>query len=484
MRQGSIDFPSGFQWPVALMNAVLIGVLVYVALQLLVGMLVARGIRSEADYLVAGRRIGLGLATFSMFATWFGAETCIGAAGKFYEEGFAGGTTDPFGYAVALLLMGLVFAVPLWKRGLTTLADLFRQRYSRGVERFAALMMAPTSIFWAAAQIHAFGQVLHSASSLSAAVCVTLAAAVVILYTCRGGLMADVVTDLIQGIAIVIGLVVLVAVLMANPEVHLIEAWQGIDASKFQLFGGAEKSKWAMLELWTLTLGGSLVAQEVAARVLGTKSPAVARNSTLLGGGMYLVIGLIPAFLGLVGTQLLPGLANPEHILPELAEKYLPTFFYILFTGALVSAILSTVDSTLLAASSLVSHNFIVSLRPDMPDARKLFLARAGVVVFGVAAYALALGADNIFELVQQANGIGSSGILVIMVFGLFCKFGGARAGLATLAVGLGVWIYGTYFGQWKCAYLFSLGAALATYVLVGATESRVATNRTLSLPA
>src|SRR6185503_17206957 len=126
------------------MNTVLIGLLFYVVLQLLVGMLVSRGIRSEADYLVAGRRIGLGLATFSMFATWFGAETCIGAAGKFYEEGLAGGATDPFGYALALFVMGVIFAAAIWKRGLTTLADLFRIRYSRNVERFAALLMAPT----------------------------------------------------------------------------------------------------------------------------------------------------------------------------------------------------------------------------------------------------------------------------------------------------------------------------------------------------
>ena len=216
--------------------------------------------------------------------------------------------------------------------------------------------------------------------------------------------MADVMTDLIQGIAIIVGLLVLVAVLVASPEVHLLDAWRSIEAEKFQFFGGAGKSRWALLELWTMTLCGSLVAQEVAARVLGTKSPSVARNSTLLGGAMYLAIGLIPAFLGLLGTRLMPGLANPEQLLPELAEKYLHPFFYILFVGALVSAILSTVDSTLLAASSLVSHNFIVSLRPDMPDARKLFLARAGVVIFGVAAYALALGADNIFELVQQAD--------------------------------------------------------------------------------
>src|SRR4029450_11914823 len=118
------------------MNWVFFGVLVYVVLQLLVGLLVSRGIRSESDYLIAGRSIGLGLATFSMFATWFGAETCLGAAGKFYAEGFVGGTTDPFGYALALLIIGLLFAVPLWKRRLTTLADLFRIRYSPGVERF------------------------------------------------------------------------------------------------------------------------------------------------------------------------------------------------------------------------------------------------------------------------------------------------------------------------------------------------------------
>jgi Na+/proline symporter len=87
-------------------NGVLLGVLVYVLLQLGVGLVVSRGVRSEADYLVAGRRIGLGLATCSMFATWFGAGSCVGAAGKFYRDGLAGGATDPCGYTVVLLLMG------------------------------------------------------------------------------------------------------------------------------------------------------------------------------------------------------------------------------------------------------------------------------------------------------------------------------------------------------------------------------------------
>ena len=75
-----------------------------------------------------------------MFATWSGAETCLGAAGKLYKDGLAGGFTDPLGYALALFLVGALFAVPLWKRGLTTLADLFKQRYGAGAERFAALV--------------------------------------------------------------------------------------------------------------------------------------------------------------------------------------------------------------------------------------------------------------------------------------------------------------------------------------------------------
>jgi len=81
------------------MSPVLIGILAYVLVQLLIVVLVARRIRGENDYLLAGRRFGVGLATFTIFATWFGAETCIGAAGAVYQGGLSGSTADPFGSA-------------------------------------------------------------------------------------------------------------------------------------------------------------------------------------------------------------------------------------------------------------------------------------------------------------------------------------------------------------------------------------------------
>jgi len=454
------------------MNAVLIGVLVYVAAQLLIGLLVSRRIASEADYLLAGRSLGLGLATFSMFATWFGAETCIGSAGAFYEKGLSGGSSDPFGYTACLLLMGLFFAVPLWRRKLTTLADLFRHRYSTGVERLAVLIMAPTSVLWAAAQIRAFGQVLNASSEIGVTLGITIAAAAVIIYTVSGGLLADVLTDLVQGIAIIIGLVVLLFAVLQGTG-GLTNVWSAIDPERLKFFGGERTSFLHVLQSWAVPICGSVVAQELVARVIATRTPEIARRSALWGGGLYLLIGLIPALIGLCGPALIPGLANPEQVLPLVAQKHLSTFFYILFAGALVSAILSTVDSTLLAASSLVSHNLIVPLNPRWSEAMKVRSARVGVVVFGVIAYGLALQAESIFGLVESASAFGSAGIFIVVVFGLFTNIGGARSAFAALTVGLVVWLTGTYVADFRYAYLASLLASLLAYLTIAFIEKK-----------
>ena len=64
------------------MNLLLLGVVAYVVAQLALGLLVSARIRSEQDYLLAGRSLGLPLAAFSVFATWFGAESCVSASAK------------------------------------------------------------------------------------------------------------------------------------------------------------------------------------------------------------------------------------------------------------------------------------------------------------------------------------------------------------------------------------------------------------------
>ena len=451
------------------MTPVLIGILGYILAQLAIGIIVSRRIATESDYLVAGRSLGPVITTFTVFATWFGAETCIGAAGAVYDRGLAGGSADPFGYAICVILTGVLFAIPLWKLKLTTIADLFRLRYDESVERLAVLLIVPTSLFWAAAQIRAFGQVMSAASGFEIQATITFAAAVVIAYTMFGGLLADAWTDLVQGIALILGLVALTWVILSREG---FDPFMGLDPALLNPLGAERRPLLEVAEEWAIPVVGSMVAAELVARILAARSGAIARNATVVAGASYLMIGLMPVGLGLAGAVLLPGLAEPEQILPLLAQEYLPTALFVLFAGGLVSAILSTVDSALLMAGGLVSHNVIVQMRPDLGERAKVRVARAAVAGFGALAYVMALRADRVYELVEEASAFGSSGIVTVVVFGLFTRIGGRGSALSALVTGVSTWIVGAYLAGWPYPYLTSLTAAIVAYLTVTALGS------------
>ena len=440
------------------MNPLLLGVLGYVAVQLLVGVWVSRSIRTEEDYLLAGRALGPWLATASIFATWFGAETCIGAASEVYSRGWAGATHDPFGYALCLLLAGVVFARALWRRGLVTLADLFRDRFGPGAERLAIVLMAPTSLLWAAAQIRAFGQILASVSGQDAAWMTALAAGVVIVYTVSGGILADATTDIVQGVALIGGLVVLLVAVVGS----------GATLPAAAAIPAAPARPWLdAVDDWLVPILGSVTAQEMISRILASRSADLARGATIGAAGIYLAVGLVPVTLGLYGSTLLPGLSEPEQILPALAARHLGTVLHVVFAGALVSAILSTVDSALLAASSVVVHNGVLRLLPGADEGRKVLLNRVGVAVAGVAAFGIAFASDSVYDLVAQASSFGGAGLFVAMAAGLWHRKAIPAAGGAALAAGAVVQLLGDYAFSWPNAFTLSLMAAVAAYSTV-----------------
>ena len=460
------------------MTSALAAVLAYLSIQLAIGVWVSRRIRTESDYLVAGRSLGYGLTTFSIFATWFGAETVVGSAGIAYREGVSVASAEPFGYGLCLVVMGLVFAVPLWRRRLTTLADLYRERYSPLVERFAALVLIPSSILWAAAQIRAFGHVLTTTTtSLDGGAAIGLAAGFTILYTMFGGLLVDAITDVIQGVLLMVGLVVVLLATVA----HLGGTSATVDALRavgpIQLMPPAGSGALAVLEAWAIPVFGSVVATELVSRVIATRTPGVARRSSLLAGALYLTVGVIPVIVGLLGQRIVPGIADPEQLVPTVARQLLPTLLYAVFAGGLISAILSTVDSTLLVASGLLSHNLLVPLARVHDERTKVRIARGGVVGFGCVAYVLALHAEGVFALVEQASAFGSAGVLVTVCFGLFSRVGGPRAAALTLAAGVASYL-GGIATAFPYPFLLSLAVALAVYLSASILESQSGARR------
>ena len=441
--------------------------------QLAIGVWASRRIASEDDYLVAGRRLGYPLMTFSIFATWFGAETIVGSAGTAYEEGVSLGSAEPFGYGLCLILMGLIFAVPLHRRKLTTLADLYRQRFSPGVERLAAVLLIPGSLLWAAAQVRAFGSVLTTTTSaIELETAIAIAAGVTLVYTAFGGLLSDAITDFVQGILLIVGLLVVAGGVVSQLGGVGAAADTIAASGRLHLTSVGEGSALDAVEAWAIPVFGSLITTEIVGRVIAARSPTVARRSAFAAGSLYIVIGIIPVLLGLVGPGLIPDMEDPEQVIPMLAVQSLSTVGYALFAGGLISAILSTVDSTLLVSAGLVSHNLVVPVLKVVDERRKVRIARSGVIVLGVVAYFLARRAEGVFELVEQASAFGSAGVIVTVTFGLFTALGGATTATATLVVGTLAYLVATYTG-FGYPFVLSLVLALGTYLAGSVLERR-----------
>jgi Na+/proline symporter len=250
-------------------------------------------------------------------------------------------------------------------------------------------------------------------------------------------------------------------------------AWHGgigaalatVDAGRVAFLpASGATSPLGLLEEWAIPVCGSVVATELVSRVIAARSPSVARAGSVAAGGLYITVGLIPVGIGLVAGGVVPAVADTEQLLPAVAREVLPAGLYVLFAGSLISAILSTVDTTLLVSAGLASHNLVAPVLGIGSDHRRLQLARGAVAVFGLVAYLLAVRAEGVFTLVQQASAFGSAGALVVVSFGLFTSWGGAGTALATLVGGLAVYLTASYGGA-PYPFITSLAAALTIYV-------------------
>ena len=457
------------------MTTVLVAIVAYVLIQFAIGAWVSRRVASAEDYILAGRQLGMGLVAFSVFATFFGAEAIVASGGSVYEKGLSGALVDPFAYGLAIIIVGLFFASALWSRGLVTFADLFRQRYSPGVERLVVIVLLPGSIIWAAVQIRAFGQVMAANSGMGLKTAIVLAAALIGGYSVIGGLFADSVTDVIQGLIVVVGLIILGAIVAV--DVGGISAGLArVEPARLSL-PNTEAGMLGMLETMAIPICGTIVAVELISRYLGARSASVAARATVLGGAIYLAIGMVPVFLGLMGTHLLPDVPDPEQIVAKMAEAYLPGALYIVFIGAIISAILSVVHAALHAPAAQISHNIIERLAPPRTDGGRLWAVRLTVMALTVVAALISLSSESIKELIETASAFGSAGVFVAALFALFTRVGGPLAAYVSVAAGVLVWAGGKYVLGLSTPYLAGLLAALVGYLGAALLESRLDTS-------
>lgn len=451
----------------------------FLAIQIAIGIWAGRRVKSEEDYVVAGRRLGLPLVTMSMFATWFGAESCLGASGMVYDSGLSGGRGDPFGYSICLLLVAFLLAVPLHRQRYLTLGDLYRERFGKNAERVLVFVLVAGSLIWGAAQLRALGQIVVATSDLSSVAvdeetllptAIVLSTLFVVAYTSFGGLWGDVLSDLVQGSVLCVGLVLLLAACLLDlPDDAALG--QALSPERLSLWP-AKEGVLTQIDRWAVPILGSLATQEMASRVLAARSPEIARRGAASAALVFLVFGSIPVVLGLLGRAVLPELADGEQLLPLLARQKLPTALYLLFACALLSAILTTIDSILLSAATLLSRNWLVPAFGIQREAHKLWLDRALVAVCGLLALWLALGAKSIQELLQQSALLGGPGLVVTILCAIYTKRRSQLGAVAALIIGT---ILALVFERWNldAPFLGATAVAAGCYMLGAWFEGR-----------
>jgi len=311
------------------------------------------------------------------------------------------------------------------------------------------VLTIPTSVIWASAQLLAMGEIVATVSGLPTGAGLLIGAAIIIGYTTIGGLLGDVITDIVQGAVLIAGLILLLIVVLVSGDFDFAKITpEQLSLSGFDEEGNPE-GLLATLDTWMIPILGSLVAQEAISRFLGATSPSVARQGCFIASGLYLVVGSIPAILGLLGAANGFEAESQDAYLPELAQAYLDPVLYVVLMGALVSAILSTVDTTLLAISAIATRNLVEPFAPGIPEKGKVALGRVMTAFSGVVALGVAASGDTIKGLVEVASSFGSAGIVVALLFGLHTRFGNQAAAIAAMATGALISFFGNGVVGW-----------------------------------
>ena len=427
-------------------------VIAYLLVTIGIGLWAARRVKNTADFAIAGRHLPMFMVITTTFATWFGSEIVLGVPAKFIEGGLHNVVEDPFGAGMCLILVGLFFAAKLYRMTLLTISDYYRARYGRAVEIICSLIIMLSYLGWVSAQVTALGLVFNllSQGSISIPMGMTIGVVSILAYTLFGGMWSVAVTDFVQMIILVSGLLILAvfAGKMAGGAGKVLDFATSRDLFKFWPEPSFHDIIFFFAAAITMMLG-SIPQQDVFQRVMSANSEKAAVRGTVIGGTAYIIFAFVPMFLVTSALIIMPDKTaalladDPQKVLPTLVMEQMPFVMQVLFFGALLSAIKSCASATLLAPSVTFTENIWRQFRPAVSDRETLRTMRISVLVFSAAVlvYSIMMEGTPIFELVSGAYQVPLVGAFVPLAFGLYWKRATTQGAIWATALGIGVWL-------------------------------------------
>ncbi len=434
-------------------TVILITLLIYKVTLIGIGLWASRRTHNQTDFFLAGRGLGPWVAGLSYAASTSSAWLLLGFSGFVFAAGLSALWMVPgiwAGYIVVWLVLGPRLRAESLEQGWITPSD-FLSANTHGWQRasingIAALLIIFCFVFYIAAQFDAAARAFTANFDMSYAGSVMLGALIILAYCLLGGFWAVSLTDTLQGVVMVLAALIVpaFAVVAAGGPGEVLAGLNQPQHVQFMSWSGGHGGMVLMgLMLGLASIGlGTLGQPHLLSRLMAVRGERERKQGFAIAmtWGVLVYIGMTTLALSARSAALEPG--DGEQLFYVAAAQFLPPVFAGIIIAAVLSAVMSTVDSVLLAASAAVAHDMGIARR--LPG-RELMVSR--IVMTGITALAVVLALnlpDSIFNRVLfawSALGAAFGPIVLARVAGLE-PAGSARLAAMVSGFGLTVLFY------------------------------------------
>jgi Na+/proline symporter/signal transduction histidine kinase len=408
--------------------------IVFLTLNLVVGLYYGRGVKNIKDYSLGNRNFSTGALVSTIVATWIGGDYLFITIAEVYTTGlhYAIGC---LGMVVCLFLNAYVF-VPKMSEflGSISVASAMGDLYGKHVRLISAIGGAIASAGFIAVQFKVFGYILNDFLGLSGNYPIFLAASVVTLYSSVGGIRSVTFTDVIQfftfGVLIPVLGIVIWNDLSSLPTFNLVTAVQHPLFNYEEFLGLSNPKFWSVLLLFLLfsipDLNPTMFQRVAIGRSVSQVKKAFSISAILL---MLILIGM--AWIAFLLFNIDPNL-NPKDLVQYITNNYAHTGLKSFIMVGVVAMCMSTADSNINASSVLLTHDFCYPLNIKFKS--ELVLSKIISVLLGVISIYLALLDYDLLPLVFMTQ----SFYIPIIDVPLILAILGFRSTTKSVLIGMG----------------------------------------------
>lgn len=428
------------------MNGYTWAILGYALLLIIVGFIITKRVKGAADYFVGGRKFGAGLLFITMVAPNIGAGSTVGVAGLGFKVGISA-IWWIVASAVGTFVLAFIVGPAIWRlakeHDFYTLGDYLDYRYNRNFRGIISLMMAIGTVAIFAGQLMGIAWILSAVAGTSKTVGILIGAVVVILYFGAGGLLAAAYVNIIEATVKLVGFVIAVPFVLS-----FVGGWSGLEtkimsnmtdavqATNYFSFSGAGLGM--IMGFFLMLTPSFFISPGLIGKVYGAKDKKTVIMGTCLCGLVMLAFAIIPVFLGMAATAVVPNLTERELALPVVMKECMPFWASALALAAIFSAEVSAADAVLyMITSSFTKDLYKAFIKPDISDEKLLKTSRIVAVVAGIIGVGVAIVLPNIITALSIFYSLMSVSLTAPLLFGLFSKRPSTTAAFVSATAGV-----------------------------------------------